>query len=120
LTQEVNTALDQGQAVIGLGHNDVPLAASTGTIVGTVTAPSGTPLAGAQVVATQQGMTVQMAQTDASGRFTLVHVRPGATTVTATLGSVSTSRTLTVIAVGTVMLPVTLGLQHIVSRSRPR
>jgi hypothetical protein len=109
LTQGVNTALDQGQPVIGLGRNDVPQAASTGTIVGTVTDLNGTPASGAQVVAMQQGTAVQMAQTDVSGRFTLANVPPGATTVTATLGSVSTSRTLMVIAGGTVMVPVKLG-----------
>jgi hypothetical protein len=109
LTQAVNTALDQGQPVITLGRNDVPRAASTGTIAGTVTDPNGTPLTGVQVVATQQGATVQRAQTDASGHFTLANVPPDVTTVTATSGSVSTSKTLTVIAEGTVMLTVTLG-----------
>src|SRR5262249_59280708 len=56
----------------------------------------------------QQGTTVQRAQTDASGRFTLANVLPGSTTVTATLGAASASRALTVIAVGTVTLTVTL------------
>jgi hypothetical protein len=108
LTPAVNTALDQGQPVIGRGRNDIPQANSTGTIVGTVTAPNGAPLAGVQVVATQQGAIVQRAQTDASGFFVLAPVPPGATTVTAMLGSASASRTLTIIAVARFTLALTL------------
>jgi hypothetical protein len=110
LAPAVNTALDQGQSTIGRGSQDVPLADSTGTIAGTVTDLNGTPLAGVQVVATQQGVTVQTTPlTDASGGFKLANVPPGVTTITATLGSVSTSKPLMVIAGGTVMLTVTLG-----------
>jgi hypothetical protein len=111
LTQTVNATLDQdqNQRVIGLGSKDVPRAASTGTIVGTVTDLKGAHLAGVQVVAMQPGGGGTTTKTDASGSFTLPNVPPGATTVTATFESVSTSRTLTVIAGGTVTLTVPLG-----------
>ena len=55
LAPAVNTAIDQGQAVLGLGRSDISAAASTATLRGTVTDPNGVPLAGVLVVATQQG-----------------------------------------------------------------
>jgi streptogramin lyase len=108
LAPAVNTAVDQGQAVLGLGRSDISAAASTATLRGTVTDPNGAPLAGVLVVATQQGATVGMATTDANGAFALADVPPGSTTVTASLGLAGTSVTLTVIAVPLFPLNLTL------------
>jgi streptogramin lyase len=116
LTAEVNTAVEQGQPVIGLGRNDVVQAASTGTILGTVTETSGTPLAGVQVSATPKkgGPTLTLTTaTDTNGRFILVAVPPDSYTVTA--GTVfqpaQASVTVTVIAVvATNTIPLMLTL----------
>ncbi len=70
LAPAVNAAVDQGQAVIGLGRSDISSAASTATLLGTVTNTNGAPLAGVQVVATQQNTIIQSAITDANGAFT--------------------------------------------------
>src|SRR5207244_5016291 len=103
------TAVDQGQAMIGLGRSDISAAASTATLLGTVINANGVPLAGVQVVATQQNTIIQSAITDANGAFTLANVPPGSTTVTATLGSLKTSMTLNVIAVPAFPLTLSLG-----------
>ena len=54
----------------------------TGTLTGTVTGPSGRPVAGAQIRISDAGV---MDVTNASGRFTVVGVSPGGHTVEATL-----------------------------------
>ena len=108
LAPAVNTAVDQGQAVLGLGRSDISAAASTATLRGTVTDPDGAPLAGVLVVATQKGASVGTATTDASGAFALADVPPGSTIVTASLGLAGTSVTLTVIAVP--LFPLNLAL----------
>jgi hypothetical protein len=110
LAPAVNLAVDQGQPVIGLGRNDIGQTASTGTLRGTVVDPDGVPLAGVLVVATQQGTTVRTATTDTRGAFTLADLPSGSTTVTATRGSLQTSRTLPVISVPTFSLTLSLGV----------
>jgi len=109
LAPAVNAAVDQGQAVIGIGRSDISSAASTATLLGSVTNANGAPLAGVQVVATQQNTIIQSAITDANGAFTLANVPPGSTTVTATLGSLQASMTLNVIAVPAFPLTLSLG-----------
>ena len=83
---------------------------TTGTVQGTVTDAQGAPLGFAQVVATQQGITVQGTRTDTNGQYTLFNVPPGPTTVTATAFDRSGARaTLTVSATQTASLPLRLG-----------
>ena len=108
LTPAVNTAVDQGQPVIGLGRSDISTSSLTGTLRGTVVDASGAPLANARVVATQNGATLQTATTDATGAFTLADIPAGSITITASLGLTGTSTTLTVLATQTVSLPLTL------------
>jgi sugar lactone lactonase YvrE len=92
----------------------IDLASTTGTIIGSVTDERGVPIAGVQVVATQEGARVGRATTDANGIFLLQNIRRGTTTVS--IQSMTDSRvTVTVVAVATVEADMVSAFLNVVS-----
>ena len=101
LTDETNKAV--------LGTTDVVGAATTGTLQGTVTDEDAHPLAGVQVLVTQQDVRVDVegnpAITDANGFFRIAKLPIGETTVTGSLGDSEVAKiTTNVVAIVTVNL----------------
>jgi hypothetical protein len=81
---------------------DVVRAATTGTLRGTVSDENGAPLAGAEVVATQNGNEVGNTTTAEDGTFSIRNIPVGETTITASLGSFESRVTTQVVAIVTI------------------